>query len=140
MNGRCQCGLIRFTTPLANPLKVYICHCIECQRQASSTYGVSLMFPTMEFPPAVQANLKCYTRTTFEGREKKCLFCSNCGSRIVHFIEGQPYMTFKACVDGLTREMMDKAIHIWAKRAITPIPVGAERWEEEPDDGTGDQI
>lgn len=49
-------------------------------------------------------------------------------------------MTFKACVDGLTREMMDKAIHIWAKRAITPIPVGAERWEEEPDDGTGDQI
>lgn len=49
-------------------------------------------------------------------------------------------MTLKACVEGLTREMMDRAVHIWAKRAIVPIPEQAERWEEEPDDGTGDKI
>lgn len=98
------------------------------------------MFPAFDFPPDAKAHLKTYTRTTFEGREKACLFCENCGSRIVHYIEGQPYMTLKACVEGLTREMMDRAVHIWAKRAIVPIPEQAERWEEEPDDGTGDKI
>jgi len=140
MNGRCQCGLIRFQTPTDKPLKVYICHCLECQRQASSTYGVSLMFPAFKFPPEAASHMKTYTRTTSEGREKKCLFCENCGSRIVHYVEGQPYMTLKACVEGLTRELMDRAVHIWTKRAVVPIPQDAEVWEEEPDDGTGDKI
>lgn len=58
----------------------------------------------------------------------------------MHFIEGQQYMTFKACVEGLTREMMDKAVHIWTRRAITPVPVEAEQWEEEPQGGTGDEV
>lgn len=58
----------------------------------------------------------------------------------MHYVEGQPYMTLKACVEGLTREMMDGAVHIWVKRAIVPVPDGAEVWEEEPDDGTGDRI
>lgn len=31
---------------------------------------------------------------------------------------------------------MDTAVHIWCKRAIVPIPEGAERWEGEPDEGT----
>lgn len=93
----------------------------------------------MQFSNEVQSNLKCYTRTTFGGREKRCLFCAHCGSRIVHYIEGQPYMTFKACAEGLTRDMMDKAIHIWTKRAITPIPNDAEQWDEEPTGGTADE-
>jgi len=138
MDARCQCGIIRFKTPTPNPSKIYICHCLECQRQASSTYGVSLIFPAFEFLPETRQHLKTYTRVTFEGREKKCLFCENCGSRIVHYIEGQPNFTLKACVEGLTKEMMDKAVHIWVKRAIVPVPEGAETWEEEPDGGTAD--
>jgi len=58
----------------------------------------------------------------------------------VHYVEGQPYMTLKACVEGLTREMMDGAVHIWVKRAIVPVPDAAEVWDEEPADGTGDKI
>ena len=56
----------------------------------------------------------------------------------MHYIGGQKYMTFKACVEGLTREMMDKAVHIWTKRAIVPIPEGSEQHEEEPVGGTAD--
>lgn len=49
-------------------------------------------------------------------------------------------MTLKGCVEGLTREMMDGAAHIWVKRAIVEVPSGAEVWEGEPDGGTGDKI
>jgi len=58
----------------------------------------------------------------------------------VHYIEGQPYYTLKGCVEGLTKEMVDGAVHIWTKRAVTDIPLGAERYWEEPDEGTGDRI
>lgn len=98
------------------------------------------MFDAFEFPQEARNNMKTYSRTTFEGREKKCMFCQHCGSRIVHYVEGQPLFTLKACVEGLTKQMMNQAVHIWAKRAITPIPDGAEVWQEEPEDGTGDKV
>ena len=41
--------------------------------------------------------------------------------------------TIKAgCLEALSKEMMDKAVHIWVKRAITPVPEGAEQYDEEP--------
>lgn len=49
-------------------------------------------------------------------------------------------ITLKGCVEGMTKEMMDGAVHIWAKRAIVPIPEGAEQWPEEPEQGTADNI
>lgn len=48
MEGRCQCGAVRFTTPLPQPLKLYICHCLECRRQSSSAYGISAIFPVFD--------------------------------------------------------------------------------------------
>ena len=98
------------------------------------------MFPAFELPEEAKKHIKIYTRITFDKREKQCWFCEHCGSRILHWIEGQPMMTVKGCFNGLTKEMMDGAVHIWAKRAIVPIPEGAEVWQEEPDDGTGDKI
>lgn len=131
MDARCQCGAVHFKTPLEKPLKIYICHCIECQRQASSTYGVTLKFPVFEIPQSAKQHLKVWNRITYTGEKKECWFCDTCGSRILHYIEGSPTYTLKACVDGLTREMMDRAVHIWAKRAITPIPTGAVQYDEE---------
>ena len=29
---------------------------------------------------------------------------------------------------------MDKGVHIWTRRAITPIPPGATAYDEEPDE------
>jgi hypothetical protein len=48
MNAKCQCGLIRFTTPSATPLAVYICHCTECRTQSASAFGTSVIFPRFD--------------------------------------------------------------------------------------------
>ncbi|KAK4196925.1 hypothetical protein QBC40DRAFT_309534 [Triangularia verruculosa] len=50
MNASCQCGAIRFKTPLPKPLALYICHCVTCQRQTSSAFGVSAIFPRFSLP------------------------------------------------------------------------------------------
>lgn len=58
MEARCQCGSVSFTTPLPQPLALYICHCSECRRQTSSAFGTSAIFPKFELPETEL--LSCY--------------------------------------------------------------------------------
>jgi hypothetical protein len=42
------------------------------------------------------------------------------------------YVSIKGgCIDGLDWK---NGIHIWCSRAVVPIPEGAEKWDEEPDE------
>ncbi len=36
------------------------------------------------------------------------------------------------CLEGLTKEMVGKGVHIWVKEAVVEIPEGVEWFEEEP--------
>ncbi|WEW56458.1 hypothetical protein PRK78_001902 [Emydomyces testavorans] len=147
MEGRCQCSQIRFTTPLPAPLKVYICHCTECRHQSSSAYGLTAIFPSFEIPvlqadndasgESTSAGIGSYTRITLSGRKLECLFCKSCGSRLMHRAPGEETLSVKAgCLIGLNKEHMKDAVHIWCREAIVDIPLGAERFEEEPVGGS----
>ena len=128
MDVSCQCGNITFKTPLSAPLSLNICHCLECRKQSASAFGTSATFPKFDFPPG----LSCFSRPARAGKAMKCYFCPRCGSRLVHAVDGEQTVRIKGgCIDGLD---WTKAIHIWCKRAVVPIPEGVERWEEDPDD------
>ena len=45
MNVSCQCGSVRFKTPTPAPIDLFHCHCGECQKQSSSAFGTSAIFP-----------------------------------------------------------------------------------------------
>lgn len=59
MNASCQCGAIKFKTPLPKPLALYICHCDECRLQSGSAYGCSAIFPAFKLPG--KDLLSCYS-------------------------------------------------------------------------------
>lgn len=59
MDASCHCGAVNFKTPTPKPLALYICHCHDCQRQTSSAFGMSAIFPTFQLPDAEL--LSCYT-------------------------------------------------------------------------------
>ena len=138
MEARCQCGLVRLTTPLPAPLKIYICHCTECRHQSSSAFGISAIFPTFNIPSPASENLGMYRRITLSNRALDCYFCKNCGSRVIHKTEGKETLSVKGgCLVGLNKEMLTKeggVAHIRCMSAVVEIPDGVERWEEEPDD------
>ncbi|KIW70315.1 hypothetical protein PV04_02598 [Phialophora macrospora] len=152
MEARCQCGQIRFVTPLAAPLALYICHCTECRHQSSSTYGMTAIFPYFDiqkYAPTPDA-IGMYSRPNPTGRTNG-YFCTKCGSRLVHVHvsvkEGHDgagrtdvpaaMLSVKAgCLEGLSKEMMRKAVHIWTRSAVVDIPEGAEQYEEEPPGGS----
>ncbi|KAJ2989204.1 hypothetical protein NUW58_g3588 [Xylaria curta] len=117
MEARCQCGAVQFTTPLAKPLALYICHCAECRRQSSSAFGTSAIFPRFELPKTEL--LSCYT-----------YFCQRCGTRLIHTTPGKSVVSVKGgCIEGLD---WATAIHIWTKSAMVPIPESSESYSEEP--------
>ncbi|KAH8906278.1 glutathione-dependent formaldehyde-activating [Coniochaeta sp. PMI_546] len=129
MEARCQCGAVSFKTPLEEPLALYICHCLECRRQTSSAFGTSAIFPRFQLPETKL--LSCYTRPTASGHTLYCYFCKQCGTRLLHTTPGKNVVSVKGgCIDGLD---WGKAIHIWTKSAMVPIPEGSESYEEESD-------
>ncbi|KAI1094132.1 Mss4-like protein [Rostrohypoxylon terebratum] len=128
MEARCQCGSVSFKTPLDKPLALYICHCAECRRQTSSAFGTSAIFPRFPLPQAEL--LSCYTRPTHTGHSLYCYFCRNCGTRLIHTTPGKNVVSVKGgCLEGLD---WSRAIHIWTKSAMVPIPEGSESFSEEP--------
>lgn len=63
-------------------------------------------------------------------------FCTTCGARLVHrhvSQAGEPATTLNVkagCLDGITKEMVGAAIHIWTSSAVVDIPAGARQYEE----------
>ena len=130
MDGQCQCGTIKFRTPVPEPLQVYICHCTQCRHQSSSAFGVSAIFPAFEIKPPHPDAIRIFSRPTASGRQLDCLFCSKCGSRLVHKCKGRATFSVKGgCLDGLS---LTGAIHIWCKEAVVHIPTGSQAFDEEP--------
>ncbi len=144
MKGRCQCSKIQFTTPAAKPLRINVCHCTECRHQSSSAFGITAIFPYFELPESAPDLVGTYTRRTLKGRTMECLFCKNCGTRLIHRFRDvvpspgdkpSPSATSSVkggCLVDLDAAMMRDAIHIWCQHAIVPIPEGVERWEQAP--------
>ncbi|ROW14828.1 hypothetical protein VPNG_03671 [Cytospora leucostoma] len=123
MDASCQCGAVTFKTPLEKPLALYICHCSECRRQTSSAFGTSAIFPRFPMPDAEL--LSVYTRPTASGQT----LYWQCGTRLIHATSSKNVVSVKGgCLEGLD---WDKAIHIWTKSAMIPIPEGAESYSED---------
>lgn len=132
MNVQCQCGAVEFSTSLPTPLDVYCCHCIECQKQSSSAFGTSAIFPTDGMWPLadeIMSRLNLWKRPTAAGNTLECYFCKVCGVRVIHrciLKNGTAKATLSVkggCVDGLSWE---GAKHIWTRTARIPVPEGSD--------------
>ncbi|OQE28553.1 hypothetical protein PENSTE_c003G07310 [Penicillium steckii] len=144
MKARCQCSKVEFTTSTDKPLALYACHCTECRHQSASAFGITAIFPYFELPESVSDLVGSYTRTTLKDRQMECLFCKNCGARLLHrfrhFVpapgeKADPKATTNVkggCLEDLDKDMMKDVIHIWTKHAIVDIPEGAQQWEADP--------
>lgn len=93
-------------------------------------------------------DVKVYERLTITGRTMQCLFCTRCGSRLVHMGKGEEekegvivrwvlpdLIVFSAmpltvgrcslkggCLKDLTKDMLKDTIHIGTTSAIIKIP------------------
>ncbi|KAF8308793.1 hypothetical protein DL93DRAFT_2086431 [Clavulina sp. PMI_390] len=134
MNVSCQCGKVKFVTPMARPTALFICHCKECQKQTASAFALSAQFPNFDTSSILSSEyISLWTRMSDSGKQRNCYFCKSCGSRLLHTTVGGETMNVKGgCIDdGEGALDWNKAVHIWCKRAIIAIPESAEKWDGE---------
>jgi hypothetical protein len=125
LTGGCQCGAVRYEIR-AEPLTVYACHCTECQRQSASAFSLSLVVARDAF--VIVAGTPKQWRRVIEGtRAIACVFCGECGVRLVHNPERNPQVSIVKPGTLDDTSWLEPVGHVWTR--------SAQSWLEIPDDG-----
>jgi hypothetical protein len=83
----CACGQLVATTT-TEPIRVSVCHCLECQRRTGSVFGAQARFHMTSVRVAGNANV--FVRVGDSGGKISFRFCPNCGSTVWYTLEAQP--------------------------------------------------
>jgi hypothetical protein len=85
--GRCGCGGLTFTAR-GEPVEVYTCTCLNCQRESGGAFTYSALFP--ESTVAVAGERKSWRHLGDSGRWIETAFCPTCGTTVCFRAEGLP--------------------------------------------------
>lgn len=132
--GGCQCGGIRYEL-LDEPTMLYVCHCKDCQKQSASAFGMSLMMNPehIRFSQG-KTRLRHWDTRGEDGAVKRCSFCPDCGTRIMHGSD-DPLASVSIKAGSLDDcAGLRPLAHIWLKSAQGWISVVSEHsFQEEPE-------
>jgi hypothetical protein len=76
----CSCGQLRLTC-VGEPVRISICHCLECQRRTGSVFGTQARFPRAQVT-AIEGRATAYARVGDSGQTITSHFCPQCGTTV----------------------------------------------------------
>jgi hypothetical protein len=82
MTGRvasCSCGQLRATCE-GEPVRISICHCLECQKRTGSVFATQARFPRERV--TIEGRATQWTRLGDSGEGAIFNFCPACGSTV----------------------------------------------------------
>jgi hypothetical protein len=85
----CACGNLQATTT-GEPLDVYACSCLVCQRKSGSAFSYSAIFPAAAV--SVAGERKPWRHYADSGRWIETEFCPTCGVAVLFRVEAWPGM------------------------------------------------
>jgi hypothetical protein len=118
INGSCHCGFITFEAA-ADPEKVSICHCTDCQSGTGSAFRVSVPVPGNAFK-MLSGTPTIYVKTTADsGNPRVQAFCPRCGSPIYSTTPGDgPKASYMVRVGVLReRDQLAPKVQNWTRSA-----------------------
>lgn len=133
IKGSCQCGQLTYILYKA-PLKVFACHCQECQKLSSSPFSVTAVVAadTIEF----HGQLKQWVRIADSGNKNIAHFCPDCGNRIYHLNPADPSsIKLKLKPTNLVDDaIFEPSLHVWTSEKLSwyGLPEGVKSVEKQP--------
>jgi hypothetical protein len=86
----CQCGQLRATCS-GEPVRVSVCHCLECQKRSGSAFAVQARWPDERLTLA--GAFREWSRVGDSGTRGTFRFCPECGSIVTFSSDGMPGLT-----------------------------------------------
>jgi hypothetical protein len=84
----CTCGQLRITCT-GEPVRISLCHCLECQRRTGSAFGVQAWYPRAQFR-LTRGVAKQHVRVADSSRRISFSFCPDCGGTVFWEAERVP--------------------------------------------------
>jgi hypothetical protein len=89
----CSCGQLTVAVE-GEPVRLSMCHCLECQKRTGSTFGVQARFPRSAVTISGQST--SYSRKGDSGGTATMHFCPTCGSTVYWEPQGIPDLVYVA--------------------------------------------
>ena len=83
----CNCGQLRLTC-VGEPVRVSMCHCLECQKRTGSVYAVQARFARDGV--TIEGRASRWSRTGDSGGTATFGFCPVCGATVYWEADGLP--------------------------------------------------
>lgn len=77
---QCHCGALALECA-GEPVKVSLCHCLDCQRRSGSLFSVAAFFPREQIT-IVRGEARRFTRPSASGFAVTFSFCPGCGTNL----------------------------------------------------------
>jgi hypothetical protein len=75
----CRCGQLR-ATATGEPVRVSVCHCLNCQKRSGSAFAVQVRFPANQV--VITGQSKSFEKVADSGNRATYHFCPDCGSDV----------------------------------------------------------
>jgi len=124
----CSCGQLRVTCE-GEPLRISMCHCLECQKRTGSIFGVQARWRADQV--CVEGRASQWVRTGDSGGVITTHFCPACGSTVHWAIDGQPDIVAVAVGAFADPSFPSPAFAVYEERkhAWAAAPAGIEHFE-----------
>lgn len=84
----CACGQLQLTCE-GEPIRISICHCLDCQKRTGSTFGTQARF-AREDVTRIGGKSVAFIRPGDSGGTVTFHFCPRCGSTVYWELSGVP--------------------------------------------------
>jgi hypothetical protein len=123
----CRCGQLRATVS-GEPVRVSVCHCLDCQKRSGSAFAVQARWP--ENQVTIEGRSSSFDKVADSGNRATFHFCPDCGSD-VHYINRGKFDGLVAFPVGAFDDpyFVTPAFSVWEKRKHDWVEITAENVE-----------
>jgi hypothetical protein len=82
----CRCGQL-IATVTGDPVRVSVCHCLDCKKRSGSAFAVQARWPSAQFK--AEGESRSWSHLADSGHRITHHFCPECGSSLHYVIEGK---------------------------------------------------
>ncbi len=124
----CGCGQLRLTSE-GEPVRISVCHCLECQRRTGSAFGVQARY-RRDRVTKIEGRAAHFSRVGDSGRRIDFRFCPDCGSTVYWEVEASPDLIAVAVGAFADPNFPPPEISVWERRrhswTVTPADTAAQ--------------
>jgi hypothetical protein len=109
----CSCGRLRVTCA-GEPVRVSMCHCLECQKRTGAPFGAQARFDRSQVRS--EGAVTEFERIGDEGNRITFRFCPSCGSTVYWTLSGLPNIVAVALGNFADRDLPTPRISVYESR------------------------